>query len=86
MVALMTGSNPAYRNGKETPSLQPDSADSMCLSLRGTLFENRDSASTLAARTGSVGARHALIISAVATVVLRSRYVNSPVTSQPKAL
>ena len=68
-LVLFNHIKPMYRNGKDTPSLHADSADSRCLSLLGTRSLNVDSASTDAANTGSVGARQAPMIKAAGTLV-----------------
>ena len=70
---------PMYRKGKLTPSLHPLSALSICLNLLGTLLEKVLSANTLAASTGSVGARHALIMSAVVNLVRNTVYTKAAV-------
>ena len=75
-----------YRNGKLVPSLHPLSALSICLSLLGTLLEKVLSASTLAARTGSVGARQALMMRAVVKLVRKTAYTKPAVTSQLKVM
>ena len=71
-----------YRKGKLMPSLHPLSALSKCLNLLGTLLEKVLSANTLAANTGSVGARHALMMSAVVNLVRNTVYMKPAVTSQ----
>ncbi len=75
-----------YRNGKLMPSLHPLSALSICFSLLGTLLEKVLSARTLAASTGSVGARQALMMRAVVNLVRNTAYTKPAVTSQLKVM
>jgi len=60
---------PIYRKGKETPSLQADSAGRRRLSRFGTRSLNRDLEKTLAASMGSVGDKHTPTIKAVGMIV-----------------
>ncbi len=77
---------PMYRKGKETPSLQADSALKRSLIRFGTRSEKRDLERTLAARTGSVGERQAPIISAVGMDILKMRKAKRAVIAQEKVM
>jgi hypothetical protein len=77
---------PRYRNGKDTPSLTPDSAESRSRTRFGTRVLNWEFDSTEAARTGSVGVRQADMTSPVAMSVLNKTMIKAAQMSQPKVI
>ena len=72
--------------GKETPSLHPDSAASISLRRFGTLELNWLLDRIEDARTGSVGVRHAAMVSAVATSSLNSKAAKRAQMSHEKVI
>lgn len=77
---------PIYKNGKLTPSLHADSADSRWRRRDGTLSLNVDLARTEAARTGSVGERQAPIIIAEGRLVWKIKYAKRLVMAHEKVM
>lgn len=75
-----------YRKGNETPSLQPLSALRRSRMRFGTRVLNWLFDNTEAARTGSVGVKHAEMVRAVGTSVLKMATMKPAQISHPAVI